>query len=54
MTGYLGGIDKVKFRQKVVPGDVLRMEMDIIKRKGNIGVGKAAAYVEDKKCVRLL
>ncbi|EST90798.1 3-hydroxyacyl-ACP dehydratase FabZ [Vagococcus lutrae] len=49
MTGYLGGIDKVKFRQKVVPGDVLRMEMDIIKRKGNIGVGKAAAYVEDKK-----
>lgn len=47
-TGYLGGIDKVKFRQKVVPGDVLVMEMEIIKRKGNIGVGKATAKVEDK------
>src|SRR5699024_1602776 len=48
-TGYLGGIDKVKFRQKVVPGDVLRMEMEIIKQKKNIGVGKATAWVEDKK-----
>lgn len=53
-TGYLGGIDKVKFRQKVVPGDVLRMEMDIIKQKRNIGVGKATAWVEDKKVCEAL
>lgn len=46
--GYLGGIDKVKFRQKVVPGDVLRMEMEIVKQKGNIGVGKATASVDGK------
>ena len=24
-TAYLGGLNKVKFRQKVVPGDVLRL-----------------------------
>lgn len=53
-TGYLGGIDKVKFRQKVVPGDVLRMEMEIIKRKRNIGIGKATAFVEDKKVCEAL
>lgn len=54
-TGYLGGIDKVKFRQKVVPGDVLVMEMEIIKQKGNIGVGKATATVEGKKvCTALM
>lgn len=53
-TGYLGGIDKVKFRQKVVPGDVLRLEMEIIKQKKNIGVGKATAYVEDKKVCEAL
>lgn len=53
-TGYLGGIDKVKFRQKVVPGDVLRLEMEIVKLKGNIGVGKATAIVEDKKVCEAL
>lgn len=53
-TGYLGGIDKVKFRQKVVPGDVLRLEMEIIKQKKNIGIGKATAFVEDKKVCEAL
>jgi 3-hydroxyacyl-[acyl-carrier-protein] dehydratase len=47
--GYFTGIDRAKFRKKVVPGDVLRLEVEIIKRKGPIGIGKAVAYVEDKK-----
>jgi 3-hydroxyacyl-[acyl-carrier-protein] dehydratase len=47
--GYFTGIDRAKFRKKVVPGDVLRLEVEIIKRKGPIGIGKAIAYVEDKK-----
>lgn len=48
-TGYFGGIDKAKFRGKVVPGDTLRLEVEIIKRRGPIGVGKGVAYVEGKK-----
>lgn len=52
--GYLGGIDKVRFRQKVVPGDVLRLEMDIIKQKKNIGIGQASAWVGDKKVCEAL
>ena len=33
------GIDKVKFRRQVVPGDVLDLEVEIISQRGPIGVG---------------
>ena len=46
---YFAGINNAKFRQKVVPGDVLRLEVEIIKRKGPIGIGKAIATVDGKK-----
>ncbi len=48
-TAYFAGIDKAKFRQKVVPGDVLMLETSIIKIFGPVGVGKAVAYVDGKK-----
>ena len=48
-TAYFAGIDKARFRQKVVPGDVLLLETAIVKAKGPIGVGKAVATVNDKK-----
>lgn len=47
-TAYFAGIDKARFRQKVMPGDVLFLETTIIKAKGPIGVGKAVAKVNDK------
>lgn len=47
-TAYFAGIDKARFRQKVVPGDVLFLETEIIKVKGPIGVGRAVARVNDK------
>jgi len=43
---YFGGINKARFRKKVVPGDQLKLEIEIIKRKGPIGVGKAVATVD--------
>lgn len=46
---YFGGIEKARFREKVVPGDVLRLEVEIIKRRGPIGIGSAKAFVGDKK-----
>ncbi|SDB19243.1 3-hydroxyacyl-ACP dehydratase FabZ [Eubacterium oxidoreducens] len=45
-TAYFGGINKAKFKRKVVPGDVLELELEIIKQKGPIGVGKAVARVD--------
>lgn len=47
-TAYLGGLNKVKFRQKVVPGDVLRLVVDIKKLKSNAGIGIGKAYVGEK------
>ncbi len=43
-----GGMDKVKFRRQVVPGDVLSLETELIKRKGPIGVAKGVAKVGDQ------
>lgn len=51
---YFGGMDKVKFKRQVVPGDVLKLEVEISKSKGNFGVGKAVAYVEDKVAVEAI
>ncbi len=45
-TAYFAGIDKARFRRKVVPGDVLRLETVIVKAKGPIGVGRAVATVD--------
>lgn len=47
-NALFGGIDKMKFKKQVVPGDVLRLEVKIIKEKGPIGIGEAIAYVGDK------
>lgn len=43
-----GGIKEAKFRQQVVPGDVLEMSCEIIKQRGPVGVGKAVATVNGK------
>lgn len=48
-TAYFAGIDKAKFRQKVVPGDVLLLETVIVRTKGPLGVGRAVATVNGKK-----
>ena len=47
-TAYFASIDKAKFKQMVVPGDVLMLETKIIKTKGPIGVGEATATVNGK------
>ncbi len=48
-TAYIGGIDKARFRQKVEPGDVLKLTFEIEKFKGNVGTAQAFATVEGKK-----
>ncbi len=43
------GADKVRFRQKVVPGDKLELTCEIIKLRGLVGIGKGIATVNGKK-----
>ncbi|MDO4340630.1 MAG: 3-hydroxyacyl-ACP dehydratase FabZ [Eubacteriales bacterium] len=50
---FFGAINSAKFKTKVVPGDVLTLEVEIIKEKGPMGVGKAKAVNQDGKVAAL-
>ena len=47
-NALFGGIDKLRFKKQVVPGDTLKLEVKIIKKKGPIGIGEAIATVNGK------
>lgn len=42
------GMDNVKFRRQVVPGDCLKLEVEFTGLRGAFGKGKGKAYVDDK------
>ncbi|MGL5767415.1 MAG: 3-hydroxyacyl-ACP dehydratase FabZ [Sarcina sp.] len=42
------GINKARFKKQVVPGDVLKLEVEIIKLRGPVGIGSATATVDGK------
>ncbi|TAM77757.1 3-hydroxyacyl-ACP dehydratase FabZ [bacterium] len=50
-VAYLAGIDKVKFRRPVVPGDQLWMEAEVLWTRKHIGKVSASARVEGKLVV---
>ncbi|SFG45417.1 3-hydroxyacyl-[acyl-carrier-protein] dehydratase [Lachnospiraceae bacterium C7] len=41
-----GGIKNARFKRKVIPGDVLDLHCEIVKRRGPIGIGKCEALVD--------
>jgi len=43
---YIGGMDNVRFRRRVLPGDQLVIEVEILKTKGDIGRVRATATVD--------
>ena len=47
-TAYFGAINNAKFKKKVVPGDKLKLECHIIKRKGPVGIGSATAHAHPR------
>ena len=50
-VGYLVGIDKAKFRRKVVPGDQLRMEARILRQKRALLQATVEATVDGELAV---
>ncbi|MDR2156723.1 MAG: 3-hydroxyacyl-ACP dehydratase FabZ [Clostridiales Family XIII bacterium] len=50
---YFGGIRDAKFRSKVVPGDTLRLEVDLEKIRSRGGMGVGVAYNGDRQACRL-
>ena len=51
-TAYFGGIEKCRFKGKIVPGDKVKLETKIIKQKGPLGIGEATASVDGKVVVK--
>ena len=51
-NALFGGINNLKFKKQVVPGDRLKLEVKIIKKKGPIGIGEALATVNGKVAVK--
>lgn len=50
--GYYGAMNKVRFRKKVVPGTVLRMEIEILNRKGPGGRGHGKSLYGRRSCLQ--
>ena len=50
-TAFFGGVDNVRFRRKVVRGEVLTLTCEIIRTRGNVGVGTALASVNGERAV---
>lgn len=42
---YFAGINKARFKRKVIPGDVLKLEVEITKLRGSVGIGQAKGTV---------
>jgi len=45
---YLTGIDEAKFRRPVVPGDQLRLEIEVLKKRPPFWKMQGKAYVDDE------
>ncbi|MGC9317285.1 MAG: 3-hydroxyacyl-ACP dehydratase FabZ [Armatimonadota bacterium] len=43
-----GGVDKARFRRQVIPGDQIRLEVEMIRRKGSVGKVRGVATVNDQ------
>ena len=52
MTPMFTGMDKVRFRMSVRPGDTFRSEIEILKTKGNVGKIACRGYVGDELAVQ--
>ena len=49
---YFGGVKDAKFRQKVTPGDCLRLEVTIDRMRSSVGTATGVAYAGDKVACR--
>ena len=48
-VALFGGVDDVRFRRPVVPGDVLRLEVEITRRVRRLGKGRGVATVDGQR-----
>lgn len=49
--GLFAGINKARFKRQILPGEIIRLEVEMISMRGPVGIGKAVASVDGKKAV---
>lgn len=47
-TVYFGGIKNARFKRKILPGDTIKLEVEIVKMKSGFGIGNGIAYVNNE------
>lgn len=47
-VAFFGGIKEARFKEKVVPGDTLKLQCRLVKQRGPIGIGEAVATVDGR------
>lgn len=50
-NAFFAGMDEIRFRRPVVPGDQLTITAELVRRKGNLGKAAAVAKVGDEIAV---
>ena len=53
VLAMLTSLDHVRFRQQVIPGDQLRLEVETVRRRGSFWKMRGAARVDGKTAVEL-
>jgi len=51
MLTFYAGLNNVRFKNKVLPGDTIDFKSELIKKKGPVYMVKSAGYVNDVLCV---
>jgi len=45
---YLAGVDRIRFRHQVVPGDTLEITTELVNIRGNMGKGSSSVAVNNE------
>ncbi|MCK4835006.1 MAG: 3-hydroxyacyl-ACP dehydratase FabZ [Candidatus Aminicenantes bacterium] len=51
---YFAGVDKVRFKRVVVPGDRLDLETKLVRQRGTFVIMEGKAFVEGKKAAEAI
>lgn len=46
-----GGINKIRFKHQVIPGDIMTLSVELTKERGNVFFAAVNAYVDDRLAV---
>jgi 3-hydroxyacyl-[acyl-carrier-protein] dehydratase len=49
--GYFAGINKIRFKKQIIPGDLVKLEVELTSSKANIFIAKVKASVDGKVAV---